>query len=1643
MPGDNELQQIKENLLNKDIRVANEHHAGDLRNKNRSLYDQTAIRKDNQDIDAVLKSRQLTAEELSNLEMIKGRNLSSLLVLEEKKTGDSRQMKAVKRAISAVETGLNKDRLGIPFTEKDVDELLRLYDTAILACRDYVRDKDPSYARGKERLALVRMNVDRLHEEAEALLVAKELIRTGVLDGLQNTGRDLLTAAGIYGLTAGNKVPEGEEQVPELPDEKKLKDCGYEVSMLYRAFSGQEMPSDMIRRLSKSRNKKEQDFAIEMTQLFANVRSSLKDFRAGKVAAKVFLIGNMVISVQQNVFGQLTLNVGDITLPLERHCGIIADMLASDIVNNEELYGEKNAKAVIRDAIDGIGVRNFGTEKRQILTDYLAKHTRYSVTDFANFEVHDVAYMIRSLFAGKNLYVIDSELSTEWELTDNDVVFTKNHGSLINVMESREMLRSTQDEKNREKVKEKVKVSRPEEKKEQEKKEDNKEQEEKEGEWSEKEQKVVNLLGDVIFSYDTWTADEKRQDPGKRMQLALAKNSDALAYIISDMFSPGKMNMKTVNGMLDRMPLFMMEKKQAEDFRKTVIKALNDAAVEIKNAVDNMITRKLGKRPEGFFAGLKYDTAKFAASGAANLHLMNADALRTGLEIKNNDGEVVMKIEGLNEIIMDLDEETLGKLALAENAIDQGVKAASDTIQKTVSKYSGELFKPKKKKKEKLPDPYAPGLDEEEKRRLKKERYEAGNRILGEMVADSMTSGESGQGLFTRLVFEKYFKGVETVDQRSMLASMIRSAKPVGKLLDENEAGLDEDVKKLRREHNEKVMAESMGNYIGGLLKGAGPLFQKMMQGLPLEGLPAELRSAVKDMKSKLASIPDEIVEAQLYSMAQRSHGQVSRIEVVKPLGAASVGQTFLCKLTRADGKEEEVAVKLLKPDVTNRMMREKQLMIDCARETDIESRRIENERRMANNEPLLPEIKRDEKGGMQVTYEGQLERIQEELDLTIEARNVELGKIYDKVVKEDDDKVRSMKLNQLSAPTTNSMVLEKAPGETIDTLLERVKTETERLRDLYKRKILPGMSEETKESIREKLKNGNEYYGNIVQLAEDRGIPVDSDEYANLQPARIEEKLAELVAELKRKKEYLDIFARKWTEEGLFQEGFYHGDPHDGNIMVSDEKLTVIDFGNCTQLSAEQQEHVTRMMSAAAVGDMELFRSGLHALLKPEFEKLYQQKRDELGKEIRYIFKHGDQRSAGARIMVALLKAQEMGLEVPSAVYNFSQGQIRIQNTLANMNSQIEETEKAISLVGTFFGEGAEFDITEEFRSKQLGHHRPDEDQVPGDYLKSVEHDYFKENVRYTRDRAYIRELADTQFDSFKKSFIDPLKIQTEKQDNILRSFRNIINVKKNLPPEALNQQNWPEAVRLGFNDTGDIVDADMQRKILEEVSSEEKELSDKWVEDMEKEILDRIRRVRAAVDSFGEAETIRNAVQAKNKGKWKPTEEEKARFAAACDHFAEAYTPVHAELAEGNELFIRYFRKWAKPEKFSESLPGIKNYFKVYPEGEEEFMKAYNVYVDAHEKKLQDKDPDAFREAEKALKSAYHDVITARFKKKADIFAEAADGKKVDFLGIMGDVLDEQLPKLVWRMGIFRSIMMNWKLNRQKKEYRSIGLE
>lgn len=567
--------------------------------------------------------------------------------------------------------------------------------------------------------------------------------------------------------------------------------------------------------------------------------------------------------------------------------------------------------------------------------------------------------------------------------------------------------------------------------------------------------------------------------------------------------------------------------------------------------------------------------------------------------------------------------------AMMEEKMESGIQQ----IQAQISRQTQNLFGDEEPQTQQTEEP-SPEL----KRRLEadpklKAKYDFKQSVDQlESLMREAASGSRGQGRFMKLVLNNYFEEVSPIDRRAMFASALRNARPAPNLPEH-----------ATKEEKERAERQSMGANLGGFLKGAGPLLHKMLQGLPMESMPEELRDALKDMKSNLAPIPEEIVRVQMDAMAARSHGQVDRIEIVRALGAASVGQAFLCKLHGPNLPDEgkDVVIKLLRPDVRNRMEREKPIMLKCARQTD------ENE-------------------GMLDTYRGQLSRIEEELDLTLEAANVREGRVYD----EDWSTVKSMKLSQLIEPTVNSMVVERASGTTVDKFMEDVRQTTDLLATFYSYDDQGNMQMMTSEK------------GHRVPIL--KITPENAHNYAKLRTDMIEK-----LEQLKKRQVYMTQLARTWVTEGIFGEGFYHGDLHAGNIMVDDDGLTVIDFGNATKLTKEQQVSVTRMVAAAAFGDMKGFRSGLHQLLeyqneeeREQKEAYFNSKEEELGKELEKIFALGNSQYSGQRIAVALLKAQELGIQVPPAIFNFSQCQIRLQNALSEMNGLITTLQQGMELV-------------------------------------------------------------------------------------------------------------------------------------------------------------------------------------------------------------------------------------------------------------------------------------------------------------------------------------------------------------------------
>lgn len=590
------------------------------------------------------------------------------------------------------------------------------------------------------------------------------------------------------------------------------------------------------------------------------------------------------------------------------------------------------------------------------------------------------------------------------------------------------------------------------------------------------------------------------------------------------------------------------------------------------------LTATLKEKIHGVFQGGMFQELKERCGNAFFGPAVLQGCLRVALGHEQPSEQLLKQLKAEKEwpkIMKQLEEQ----LTTLDQTIEEQVKTQINTIQESITEAVDTVFTAKEDQKEEVDDNVGPEIP----------------KLSVEL--ENAAKGKQGQGKFMRIVLSNYFKDADLIDQRAMLAGAIRDLKPV------NAKSVETMDDKAKEKH--------MGHFLGGFLKGAGPLMHKMLQGLPTESMPETLKSAVGDMKSNLSPIPQRIVEARLNKLIDNSHGSITKIEVTRSMGAASVGQVFLCKMfgpgMAEDGKD--VVIKLLRPDVSNHMEREKRHMLTYAGKTD-------------------------EQGGMLATYKGQLERIEEELDLRIEARNVKRGEVYDKGSKT----VQAVKLVDLVEPDVNTLVMEKAPGTTVDKYLKEAEEERKRLWD-------------------------------ELDTADDGG-------YETLQ------KLDRMLDDLMKRQKYLTEAAQKWILSGLYNEGFYHGDLHAGNIMVSDEGATIVDFGNATQITEEQREHIMHMLCTASIGDAKKFRHHFHMLMSQGSEEAYQKHRKEFGEILEDVLNREDMTHAGERIAVALLKAQELGLELPGAVFNFSQCQLRLQNTISDMNQMISRVTNNISLL-------------------------------------------------------------------------------------------------------------------------------------------------------------------------------------------------------------------------------------------------------------------------------------------------------------------------------------------------------------------------
>lgn len=538
-----------------------------------------------------------------------------------------------------------------------------------------------------------------------------------------------------------------------------------------------------------------------------------------------------------------------------------------------------------------------------------------------------------------------------------------------------------------------------------------------------------------------------------------------------------------------------------------------------------------------------------------------------------------------------------------EKKINKAINEGCSDLQKEVTKLIKNVF------------PEAPETD-------KTSLDAVNNSSLKDIIG---TPAQDQQLQLIKKALEMYFEKMPEMDQRAMMAAGTRFCANQGKV--------------------------SPGARLGAILKGAGPVMQKMLQGLDASMFKdhPDFQTALGDMKDKLAPIDQKVIHAQLYNIVKKSNGSITGITVDKALGAASVAQALKCTVSFSDGTSKNCVIKVLRPDANMKAQREEQVFNEAAK--------------IVGN-------------GMDITFKGQFSRIMDEMDLRTEAENVRIGNTvydynrgsYNKAQVQETygsfSNVHSMKLVDGIEPDINTMVLELVPGETLEDYIRDVSDES--------RKIASGTQTEIE-------KRGNE---NAADLS--------------LKAAR---DLGKLYNDVKGKYEALVNLSYMWTNEGLFAEGFYHGDIHKGNIMTSaswkmsadeaaedpNKGITLIDFGNASKLSSKERSYVVRVVAGTATGDAGLFAEGFKELLSPDSLTKFNNAGQELQDKLQAIFTKGNLNDTGARLSAALkLMQREYNIEVPGPIHNFLESQRRLQvamdETLSVMNAIAAEREKIIS---------------------------------------------------------------------------------------------------------------------------------------------------------------------------------------------------------------------------------------------------------------------------------------------------------------------------------------------------------------------------
>ena len=560
-------------------------------------------------------------------------------------------------------------------------------------------------------------------------------------------------------------------------------------------------------------------------------------------------------------------------------------------------------------------------------------------------------------------------------------------------------------------------------------------------------------------------------------------------------------------------------------------------------------------------------------------------------------------------------------------------------------------------------------------------------KTLAELGGTGLGSMENGYGKFLANVLDNYFT---------------------------SPALKGEHAKFLESFYRNGVTHGTVGDALSALIKGAGPIFQKVLQSIPTDGLPKEITKALRDVKSGLAPIPDEYIEKRLMDYVKVANQRTtnSQITYQQTLDATLRLNTFedlknpliqkLIPLIAADEVYNPAARQLITKLVNGTLKKEDlgkdqkkiRLIADelpafCTKlnnsyritavdvmdnfgaasvgqalkclfhtqghnvEAVIKILRPGVEERAKNERPFFDEMAKLVGPSMQATFAARMDGIMKEFDFSNEAGAIDQGEVYGQ---SGNYKFHEVTEEQDALFVKSVKVENRLPRQKDVLALEVAAGQPfdRELRDNRRR-----LSQILKLSGN-KLHNSFEY---IVQHGELVDLYNTTKKHHKM--------LLELVNRFSE-----ELISRNYgVKDG--QGGFMHGDLHGGNIMVARNSLTVIDYGNAQRLNKAERETLVRFIAGCGFAKGEtVLQSVLEGSgKKPKDIPNY----DQILKDVQAIVSKGTANDAAPRGMAVVKYLNEHGVTVPGPIFNFTETVMRLNAVVKESEAVIAEVERAL----------------------------------------------------------------------------------------------------------------------------------------------------------------------------------------------------------------------------------------------------------------------------------------------------------------------------------------------------------------------------